>query len=201
MYCCLDVTTHTILFIDKTCHIFQVILLLCLHTILPPGTELKMPMTSVKFVELNCVQNYVSFLAPITYNVLLILVSGFFGFKVRKLPANFNESGFIFISVSTTLFMWVVFLPIYVTAFYAESRTAIMALCLILNALITLGLLFGSKIYAIYFVNEIEGMSTQGGSVGAAVCHPTKESMADSSSDSHCKTTATTRRVKVVPKY
>ena len=60
-----------------------------------------MPMTSVKFVELNCVQNYVSFLAPITYNVLLILVSGFFGFKVRKLPANFNESGFIFISVST----------------------------------------------------------------------------------------------------
>ena len=180
------------------------ILLLCLHTILPPGTELKMPMTSVKFVELNCVQNYVSFLAPITYNVLLILVSGFFGFKVRKLPANFNESGFIFISVSTTLFMWLVFLPIYFTAFYAESRTSIMALCLILNALITLALLFGSKFYAMYFVDEIEELNTQGGSVGASMSYvysrqTTKQSIADS--DSHSRTTVATRRIKVVPKY
>ena len=118
-------------------------------------------MRSVKFVELSCQQNFISTLAPITYNVLLILVSGILGFKVRKLPSNFNESGFIFISVSTTLFMWLVFLPIYFTAFYAASRTAIMALCLILNALITLALMFGSKIYAIYFIDELTELSTQ----------------------------------------
>ena len=144
-------------------------------------------MRSVQFVELTCQQNFISTLVPITYNVLLILVSGVLGFKVRKLPTNFNESGFIFISVSTTLFMWLVFLPIYFTAFYAESRTAIMALCLILNAFITLALMFGSKIYAIYFVDEITELNTQGSTVTTHTSVHTK-----GCNDSQCSTEVST---------
>ena len=59
-----------------------------------------------------------------------------------------------FISVSTTTFMWMVFLPTYFTTFYAYHQAALLAFCLLLNASITLLCLYIPKIYAIYFIDE-----------------------------------------------
>ena len=54
----------------------------------------------------------------------------------------------------TTTFTWIVFIPTYFMTFYAYHKSILLATCLILNAPITLLLLFIPKIYAVYFVNE-----------------------------------------------
>lgn len=73
---------------------------------------------------------------------------------VRKLPENFNESWYIFVSVATTTFLWVVFLPTYFTTFYAHHQSALLASCLIINATVTLLCLYLPKFYALYFIEE-----------------------------------------------
>ena len=70
---------------------------------------------------------------------------------------------YIFVSVSTTTFLWLVFLPTYFSAFYSYHQSALLAFCLILNATITLLSLYAPKLYAIYYVDQdmIEFGATQ----------------------------------------
>ena len=90
----------------------------------------------------------------LAYNLLLLVACAIIGFLTRKLPENFNESWFIFVSVATTTFLWLVLLPTYFTTFYAYQKTVLLATCLILNAFITLVCLFLPKIYAVIYVDE-----------------------------------------------
>ena len=113
-----------------------------------------MKVPTEKHVELFCSLPLEGFLAPLSYNLLLILLCAIYGFLTRKLPENFNESWHIFVSVCTTMFLWVVFLPTYFTTFYAYHQAALLAFCLLLNASITLLCLYVPKIYAIHYVSE-----------------------------------------------
>ena len=113
-----------------------------------------MQVPTEKHVELFCDLPLEGLLIPLGYNLALIILCAVYGFLTRKLPENFNESWYIFISVSTTTFLWVVFLPTYFTTFYAYHQAALLAFCLILNASITLLCLYVPKIYAVYFVDE-----------------------------------------------
>ena len=113
-----------------------------------------MQVPTEKHVELFCDLPLEGLLVPLGYNLALIILCALYGFLTRKLPENFNESWYIFISVSTTSFLWIVFLPTYFTTFYAYHQAALLAFCLILNASITLLCLYVPKIYAIYFVDE-----------------------------------------------
>ncbi len=120
----------------------------------PPEAKLRMKVPIERHVELFCDLPLEGFLAPLAYNLTLIIMSAAFGFLTRKLPENFNESWYIFISVCTTTFLWLVFLPTYFTTFYAYHQAALLAFCLLVNAVITLLCLYVPKIYAIYFVEE-----------------------------------------------
>ena len=119
-----------------------------------PVPTLQMPIPTKRLVELYCAMPLEIFMVPIIYNIVLILLCALHGFLTRSLPENFNESKFIFVSVSTTSFLWTVFLPTYFTTFYTYHQAAILAFCLILNATITLLCLFVPKIYAVYFIDE-----------------------------------------------
>ena len=120
---------------------------------MPSDAILRMPVPTEKYSELTCHQNMIAFLLPLSYNILIILICAVLGYMSRKLPENFNESWYIFIMVTTTLFMWLVFLPTYFTAFYAYNQEVMFALCLLLGALITLGTLFVPRVYAVFFVS------------------------------------------------
>ena len=113
-----------------------------------------MPVLTEKYVELICRRPLWVFLVPITYNIAIILLCAVFGFLTRKLPQNFNESWFIFISVATTLFAWLVLLPSYFNAFYAYHQEALLALCLIINVFITLVCQYSPKVYALYCIDK-----------------------------------------------
>lgn len=132
----------------------QIFLVILVQWLLPVEVELYQPSLIEPYVELRCQQSLPGFLTPLSYNCLMIIICAILGYLTRKLPENFNESWHIFISVSTTLFMWLIFLPTYFLAFYNYHQVALLALCLILNSYITLGCLFFPKVYAILFLKE-----------------------------------------------
>ena len=111
-------------------------------------------MPTEKYVELFCDLPLQGLLPPLTLNLTFLLICAIYGFLTRKLPENFNESWYIFVSVATTTFLWLVFLPAYFTAFYAVHQVVLLASCLTINALVTLLCLYAPKIYAVYFLNE-----------------------------------------------
>jgi hypothetical protein len=114
--------------------------------------SLKMPSSFDKYAELYCHKSTVWFLIPLAYNIILMLVCAVIGFITRKLPQNFSESWFIFVSVSTTLFAWAVFIPAYFTSYYSYMQSAILGFCLVLNIVVTLCCQFLPIIYAAIFV-------------------------------------------------
>lgn len=133
---------------------FQIALTTVTGILVPPVARLQMQIPTEKHVELFCDLPLEGLLIPLAYNLTLIILCAVYGFLTRKLPENFNESWYIFISVSTTTFLWIVFIPTYFTTFHAYHQAALLAFCLILNASITLLCLYIPKIYAIYFIDE-----------------------------------------------
>lgn len=123
-----------------------------IELVAPSTSSLRMPSPFEAYVELYCFNSLAAFLAPLAYNILIIVVCTLIGFFTRKLPDNFNESWFIFISATTTLFAWTVFVPAYFTMYYAYLQSAILGFCLVLNCFITLGCLFSPILYAVIFV-------------------------------------------------
>ena len=119
-----------------------------------PDAFTQMPVPTARYVELLCDLPLYNLVIPLSYNLLLLLLCAIYGFLTRKLPDNFNESWYIFISVTTTLFVWIAFLPTYFVTFYAYHKAALLALALILNGAVTSLCLFAPKIYALYYVEE-----------------------------------------------
>ena len=64
-----------------------------------PEARERMKVLTERHVELFCDLPLVSFLAPVAYNVALILLAAVYGFLTRKLPENYNESWYIFIYI------------------------------------------------------------------------------------------------------
>ncbi|XP_074646592.1 metabotropic glutamate receptor-like [Tubulanus polymorphus] len=120
----------------------------------PPSAMLNMPVSTEKFVELLCDMPIDSLVAPMAFNILLTIVCLVYGFKTRKLPDNFNESWYIFLSVCSTLFLWLVFVPSYFTAFHAFHKTVVLAAALFLSSTAMVLCLYSPKIYALFYVNE-----------------------------------------------
>ncbi|CAH1780395.1 unnamed protein product [Owenia fusiformis] len=136
--------------------LIQMIISFCLTAMLPPVVTRNQPVLTEKFVELLCWIPLESLIVPLVYNLVLIILCAIHGFKTRTLPDNFNESRFIFFSVSTTLFLWIAFLPTYFTASSAYHKATLLSALLILNASITLLVLFLPKLYAIYYLSEAQ---------------------------------------------
>ena len=132
----------------------QVAIAIATSLIWPPRAILVMPIRTTKLVELQCDLDLFGMMIPLGYNIFLALLCSILGFLTRKLPDNFNESWYIFVSVCTTLFIWIAFLPTYFSAFYAYHKAILLAFALFLNSGIILACLFGPKVYAIYYVNE-----------------------------------------------
>ena len=113
-----------------------------------------MPVATEKYTELHCNLSIGGFCILLGYNLTILLLCAIFGYLTRKLPENFNETWYIFVSVATTAFLWLVFIPTYFTTFYAHQQAALLATCLLLNGTITMLCLFVPKLYAIFYIEE-----------------------------------------------
>ncbi|ELU10064.1 hypothetical protein CAPTEDRAFT_32869, partial [Capitella teleta] len=135
-------------------NICLIFILFAVQIVSPSHAVLRMPGQFEPRVELLCAQATIPFLMPLSYNILLIVLCGILGYRCRKLPENFNESGFIFVAAWTTIFTWVLFIPTYFTATSSLHQAILLNLSLLLNAFITIGCLFAPKVYALYYVSE-----------------------------------------------
>ena len=123
---------------------------------MPSRSTLQMPVLTEPYVELYCDRPMPILMTPLIFNLLLLLLCCIFAFLTRKLPDGFNESWYIFLSVSTTLFIWIAFLPTYFLTFYAYHKEALLALALLLNALACIVCLFAPKLYALVYLGDAD---------------------------------------------
>ena len=78
-----------------------------------PTAEVVHPQPNI--LEAVCIFSFSGFIASLSYNILLLVISVFFAFKTRKLPDNYNESKFISFCVYSTVVIWMAFIPAYYT--------------------------------------------------------------------------------------
>ena len=104
---------------------FQLGLCVTSAILYPPIPLLRQQVPTEQYVEILCSLPLSGLIPPLSLNLLFVLVCAVYGFLTRKLPENFNESWYIFVSVATTTFLWLVFLPAYFTAFYAVHQVII----------------------------------------------------------------------------
>lgn len=113
-----------------------------------PTARLTQPVRSERYVELSCDMTLPGLTSFLAYNLALVLLCSVFAFKTRKLPNNFNESRFMTMCVTTTLVIWLAFIPTFVTSSRQHHKTLLLVLALLLNHTVALVFLFLPKLYA-----------------------------------------------------
>nr|KAG5713661.1 hypothetical protein BaRGS_024709 [Batillaria attramentaria] len=144
----------------------QMVMCIVVMAVFPEWHKLTMKVALEPYVELSCdlpVAGLASFLA---YNLLLVAVCAFLAFKTRRLPDNFNESRFISMCVTTTLVMWLAFIPGYLLAWREHLKMLMLALALALNHSTALVFLFLPKVYAVMYLEGAADTNTTTTRVG-----------------------------------
>ena len=66
------------------------------------------------FIELRCQANpYIGLSVSLAYNFLLLIGCIYLAIRTRKVPADYNETRFIHITVFSMCVIWLAFLPVY----------------------------------------------------------------------------------------
>ena len=115
--------------------------------------------------ELRCGESpHIGLSVSLGYNFLLLMATLYFAFRTRKVPQNFNEAKFINLTMYTLCVLWLAFIPTY----YATAnlgtiyQTGSLVLAIILNATVTLCILFVPKIYFIFTGKQTDHFSQSG---------------------------------------
>ena len=113
--------------------------------------------------ELICGESpHIGLSVSLGYNFLLLMASLYFAFQTRKVPQNFNEAKFINLTVYTLCVLWLAFIPTY----YATAnlgtiyQTGSLVIAIILNATVTLCILFAPKISFIFTKEQTDACNT-----------------------------------------
>ncbi|XP_075940812.1 olfactory receptor CB1 isoform X1 [Anarhichas minor] len=73
------------------------------------------PQSMIKLIQCSEGPTYIGFGFMLVYIALLALVGFLLAVKVRKVPQEFSETGYIIFSMLMYLFVWVCFIPVYIT--------------------------------------------------------------------------------------
>ncbi|XP_048831482.1 G-protein coupled receptor family C group 6 member A-like [Brienomyrus brachyistius] len=83
-------------------------------------------------IQLQCIEGSgVGFSVMLSYIGLLAFICFLLAFKGRKVPHRFNETGYIIFSMLIYLFVWVCFIPIYITK--NQQRSAVQASAIVVS--------------------------------------------------------------------
>ncbi|GFO22790.1 metabotropic glutamate receptor-like [Plakobranchus ocellatus] len=129
----------------------QAVISTCVTGLNKATASLSQPARSERYVELSCNMSLPAVTTFLTYNLTLVLLCSVLAFKTRRLPDNYNESRFISMCVTTTLVIWLAFIPTFLTSSRASLKTLLLSLALLLNHSVALVFLFLSKLYTAIF--------------------------------------------------
>lgn len=85
-----------------------------------------------KIVQCSQGATYFGFGIMLSYIALLALFGFLLAFKGRKVPQEFSETGYIIFSMLMYLFVWVCFIPVYITN--REKGTAVQASAILVSS-------------------------------------------------------------------
>lgn len=89
------------------------------------------PLSMTKVIQCNEGSTYIGFGIMLSYIALLSMVGFLLAFKGRRVPQQFSETGYIIFSMLMYLFVWVCFVPVYITN--KEERTAVQASAILVS--------------------------------------------------------------------
>ncbi|XP_047430237.1 G-protein coupled receptor family C group 6 member A [Mugil cephalus] len=89
------------------------------------------PQSMTKIIQCREGKTYIGFGIMLSYIALLALVGFLLAFKVRKIPQEFSETGYIIFSMLMYLFVWVCFIPVYITN--TEESTPVQASAILVS--------------------------------------------------------------------
>ncbi|XP_060069322.1 metabotropic glutamate receptor 6-like isoform X2 [Ylistrum balloti] len=92
-----------------------------------------------------------SYLGVLIYPFLLMFICIVYAIKTRKTPDGFNETKFITFCSSSTVIIWIAFIPTYFSTRNSSLRVASLTMSLFVNGTVILSLLFLRKIYIVLF--------------------------------------------------
>uniref|UniRef100_A0A3Q3GUB5 Olfactory receptor C family, b1 n=1 Tax=Labrus bergylta TaxID=56723 RepID=A0A3Q3GUB5_9LABR len=95
------------------------------------------PQSMVRLIQCSEGATFIGFGVMLGYIALLALVCFLLAFKGRKVPQEFSETGYIIFSMLMYLFVWVCFIPVYITR--DEKRTPAQASAILVS---TYGIIF-----------------------------------------------------------
>ncbi|XP_044185325.1 G-protein coupled receptor family C group 6 member A [Thunnus albacares] len=90
------------------------------------------PQSMRKVIQCSEGTTYIGFGIMLSYIALLALISFLLAFKGRKVPQEFSETGYIIFSMLMYLFVWVCFIPVYITN--KEESTAVQASVILVSS-------------------------------------------------------------------
>ena len=88
----------------------------------------------------------------LSYSLLLLVLSTYYAFRARKIPANFNETKFIGITLYSICIIWLGFIPTYFATITLGSiyQTSSLVIAVLLSASTTLSCLFIPKVLLVF---------------------------------------------------
>ena len=120
--------------------------------------HLSQPSRSEPYVELSCDMSLAAVSTFLAYNLTLVMLCAVLAFKTRGVPGNFKESRYISMCVTTTLVIWLAFIPTFLTSSLESLKTLLLSLALLLNHSVALVFLFLSKLYTAIYQPDSSGV-------------------------------------------
>jgi hypothetical protein len=152
----------------------QVVLLLALAIMQFPKE--KIIYFSSKEVHLVCSTTQTQIHFAHVYNLILIIICTYYGFRVRNTPSNFNEAKCIAFAMYASCVMIVIFFVVFVVAAAGSSneilQQAIQSYRVVLLAHVILFCFFAPKVYMVLFQRgRIKTHQISFNEESAAVCN------------------------------
>lgn len=104
---------------------------------------------------LECTVDPISFMASLSYVIVLMILCTVYAFKTRKFPKNFNESRYIGITLYTTSAVSVLLFAFFLNTKNKFTEDYLIAGGSVLLGLINLFGLFAQRIFIILFVKDL----------------------------------------------
>ncbi|XP_036418152.1 G-protein coupled receptor family C group 6 member A-like [Colossoma macropomum] len=106
--------------------------LICAFWLIFASPDIDLPSTQSMFINLMCAEgSIIGFAVMHAYIAVLAFVCFLLAFKSRKVPQDFNETGIIIFSMLIHLFVWLCFIPIYITK--NEQRPIVQASAILVS--------------------------------------------------------------------
>lgn len=133
----------------------EVVINVCWLVLKPPSTKnLCDRATDYQIIICSGLDDY-SYIVGLIYPLILVAFCTIYAIKTRKCPDGFNEARYIAFTSYTTCIIWLIFVPLYLSAGVTDDiRVVTLALSLSLGGFVQLGCLFFPKVHVVLFKPE-----------------------------------------------